>query len=166
MNFERFKKIALARYNEHADSAAHFTLDEVIADAEAEFRTLQSDEDYYHDLAVTLVQAIDGKRASRAEGDQLDLLTGEPAALDQIWRLGDGRRVRARFANRVDAIARIGVINQNESRVVAAASRERRQIAELLVYMLDDDVLIPDAVTAWLDDQEPDGSEPAGGIAA
>lgn len=151
MNFERFKKIALARYNARADHAAHFTLEEVIADAEAEFRTLEPDEDYYHELAATLVHAIDGKRATRVDDNQLDLLTGEPAALDRVWRLGDGRRVRARFANRQDAIARLGVISQNEDRVVAASARERGQIIALLPFMSDDKVLIPDAITSRID---------------
>lgn len=148
MKFERYHKIALARYEALADGTEHFTLDQVIADAETEFRSLPPSEDMYHTLAATLVRSIDDKKAARLDDGQLDLLTGEPAALDSVWRLGGGRRVRARFANRTDALLWLGIRSANTDRVVAAFERDQRAVAELIAFMPDDSVSIGAAAEA------------------
>jgi hypothetical protein len=88
----------------------------------------------------------DKRHTKRADSRQMDLLTGEVAALDSVWKIGDGQRVTARRANRTDVLMWLGIRGKNAAKVAEAYAKDRHTAAELLVYMPDDLVTVEEAV--------------------
>lgn len=146
----RYTKIASAAYDRHADRGQRFNLFDVIADIEEELTGETVTAELIREFATQLAHAVDGRRAQRSESQQLDLLTGDTSGLDTIWRLGEGVRVRARYANRTDVVAWIGMKADNAKRVTLAYEKDRDTIAQLLPFMTDDAVLLGQATDAWM----------------
>lgn len=148
MNRSRYNKLADAAYDRVADGADHFDITEVIDEIVRELSSEEATAELLREFAQTLAERADDKRAKRADSGQLDLLTGEPEALDAVWRIGGGRRVRARDARREDVLAWLAIRGDNAERVREAYERDRQQVAELLVFMADDETTVAAAVAA------------------
>lgn len=146
MNRSRYNKIADAAYDRVAEGADHFDIADVIDEIVRELSTEDASTELIREFAHTLAEKADDKRAKRADSGQLDLLTGEAEALDAVWRIGGGRRVRARDAKREDVLAWLAIRGDNAARVVAAYDKDRQQVAELLVYMADEKTTVAQAV--------------------
>lgn len=146
MNRSRYNKIADAAYDRVADGADQFDIGEVIDEIVRELSAENTTQELLREFAQSLAEKADDKRAKRADSGQMDLLAGDAEALDAVWRVGGGKRIRARHANRQDATRWIGIRGDNAARVVAAYDRDRKQVAELLVYMPDDDTSVEQAV--------------------
>jgi hypothetical protein len=101
------------------------------------------------DFVDGLVVAEDKRRTATADSHQLDLFSGEPAALDAVWALGHGERVLARNATRPDVYARLGLKAENAARVSAAFAREQERMSRLLPFMTDDTITVPEALAMW-----------------
>ena len=140
MNRSRYNKIADVAYDRIAEGRDEFDISDVIDEIVRELSSEEASQELIREFAQTLAAKVDDKRAKRAESGQLSLLDGDPEALDAVWRLGGGKRVRAREANRDQVTQWIGIRGDNAARVVAAYDRDRKEAAELLVYM-------PDAAT-------------------
>ena len=148
MNRSRFNKLAEAVYDRVADEADQFDIAEVVDEIARELSTEQATTELIREFAQSLAERADDRRAKRADSGQMDLLTGEVEALDAVWRIGGGRRVRARDATREHVLAWLAIRGDNAARVVSAYDRDRQQVAELLVYMTDDRMTVAQAVEA------------------
>lgn len=95
-----------------------------------------------------LAGKADDRAAARIENQQMDLLTGEAVAMDAVWRLGGGLRVKARHAVAADVLAWLDIRGANAQRVADAFAADRALVAELLVYMPTADVTVEQAVEA------------------
>lgn len=137
MNRSRFNKLAEAAYQRVADHAGPFGLGEVVAEITAELSTEAASAELIAEFARSLAERADERAAKRADSEQMDLLTGEVEALDAVWRIGGGQRVRARDATREHVLAWLEIRGRNAERVREAYERDRQQVAELLVYMTD-----------------------------
>ena len=148
MNRSRFNKIAEAAYDRIAEAGGHFDISQVTAEIVAELSTEQASADLIAAFAQSLAERADDRRASRADSMQMDLLTGEVAALDAVWRVGGGRRVRVRDATREDVLLWFGIRSRNVELVNAAFEKDRHLVAELLVFMPDLHTTVPQAIEA------------------
>ncbi|MGW9196096.1 hypothetical protein [Micromonospora chersina] len=146
MNRSRYNKIADAAYDRIAEGSDEFDIADVIDEIVRELSSEDASTELIREFAQTLAARVDDKRAKRAESGQVDLLTGDAEALDAVWRIGGGKRVRAREANRTQITQWIGIRGDNAARVVAAYDRDRKQVAELLVYMPDEETTVEQAV--------------------
>lgn len=155
MNQSRYRKLADAAYDRVAEGADHFDIADVIDEIVAELSTEEASAELVREFAHTLAEKADDKRAKRADSGQIDLFTGEAEALDAVWRIGGGRRVKARNANRDDVLAWLGIRRENADRVAAAFDRDRQTVAELIAYMPDDTTTVEEAVQARKDAQPP-----------
>jgi hypothetical protein len=148
VNRSRYNKIADAAYDRIADGSDKFDISEVIDEIVRELSVEDATQELVREFAQSLAEKVDDKRAKRADSGQMDLLAGDPEALDAVWRIGGGKRVRAREAKRKDALSWLAIRGDNAARVVSAYDRDRQQVAELLVYMPDDDTSLEQAVVA------------------
>lgn len=149
MTSERFNKLANVIYQRVADTSARFDIGDVREEIRAELASESVNNELLDEFASQLTQAADKRHTTRADSQQLDLLTGEPAALDAVWKLGDGRRVMARRANRNELLAWIDIRGRNAAAVIAAYEKDRVTAAELLVHMADDKVTVEEAVSRY-----------------
>lgn len=147
MKTSRYQKIADAAYDRVADGEERFDLAEVTAEIRTELGTETVRDEILDEFAQQLAERADEKRAKRVDSDQYDLLTGEVEALDAMWRLGAGKRVRARHANREELLQWLGIRAANAARVNAAFERDRTAVAELLLFM-EDDTTVEQAIEA------------------
>jgi len=144
----RYQKIAAEAYARIADTGEQFDLDEVISEIVAELSNETTNAELLLEFAETLAARADDKAAARIDNQQLDLLTGETVAMDAVWRLGAGRRVKARHAVRDDVLAWLQLRAANAQRVADAFDADRKLAAELLLYMTDDAITVEQAVEA------------------
>jgi len=146
----RYRKMALAVYDRIADRPGRFDMAEVTAEIRLELTDAGADDELLDELAAGLAQSADDRRASLTVNDyQTDLFSGEPAVYDSIWRLGGGRRVRLRYANREDAVAHLALQAENVKQVVEAHKAEKRRLRLLLPFMKDPRTTIPEAVEKY-----------------
>lgn len=146
----RYKKIARECYERVLEESGGRCDVEDIRDAIVEEILGQGvSDDIVDDFVDGLLREEDERRASNADSGQLDLFSGDPAALDVVWRLGGGERVLARHATRADVYARLGLKAQNVARVTEAFAREQERMARLMPYMVDDTVTLAAAITDW-----------------
>lgn len=148
MNRSRYNKIASAVYERIAETGEKFDIEDVIDEIVRELSSETATAELIHEFASTLAAKADDKAASRVDSGQLNLLTGDEVALDAVWRLGGGQRVKARQARRPDVIAWFEQRSANFSRVTAAFEADQKVTAELLVYMPDETTTVEAAVTA------------------
>lgn len=148
MKTSRYRKIAEAAYQRIADGGEKFDLDEVIDEIVAELSSETTNAELVREYAELLAGKADDRAAARIENQQMDLLTGEAVAMDAVWRLGDGRRVKARHAVAADVLAWLEIRGANAQRVADAFTADRALAAELLVYMPSADVTVEQAVEA------------------
>lgn len=148
MKISRYQKIADAAYDRIAESEQRFDLAEVTAEVRAELESESVRGDILDEFAQQLAEKADEKRAKRVDSEQYDLLTGEVEALDAMWRLGAGKRVRARHANREELLLWLGIRAANAERVAQAFDRDRKAVAELIAYMEDPETTVEQAITA------------------
>ena len=146
MNRSRYNKIADAAYDRIADGSDQFDIAEVINEIVRELSAENATQELLREFAQSLAERADDKRAKRADSGQMDLLAGDTEALDAVWRVGGGKRVRARNAKRDDVLSWLAIRGDNAARVVAAYDRDRKQAAELLVYMPDVATTVEQAV--------------------
>jgi hypothetical protein len=157
VNYSRYRKLAGEAYDRIADRPGRFEMDEVRREIRIELNATGADSELLDEFADSLAQQVDDRRTSKADSAQYDLLTGEPAAFDAVWRLGGGRRVRVRYANREDALARLALQKENRDRVDAAYEAERKRLSLLMPYLTDPDVTMPDTVTRYREDRRRKG---------
>ena len=155
MNRSRYRKLAEAAYERVAANEDHFDVTDVIDEIVRELSSEDASSELIHEFAASLAEKADEKAAKRADSGQMDLLTGEVEALDAVWRIGGGRRVKARNANRDDVLAWLGIRRENADRVAAAFDRDRQTVAELIAFMPDDKTTVEAAVQARKDAQQP-----------
>lgn len=148
MNQSRYRKLADAAYDRVAESKDHFDIAEVVEEIARELSSEDASSELIREFAHNLAEKADDRRAKRADSGQIDLFTGEPEALDAVWRIGGGRRVKAKDAIREDVLAWLGIRRENADRVAAAFDRDRQVVAELLVFMPDLDTTVEQAVQA------------------
>ena len=148
MKNSRYKKIAEEAYARVADGSEKFDLDDVIDEIVAELSTEATNAELVREFAETLAARADDRAASRIENQQMDLLTGEAVALDAVWRLGGGRRIKARHAVSAEVLAWLQLRAANAQRVTDALDADRKLAAELLLYMPDDKTTVEQAVAA------------------
>jgi len=148
MTTERFNKLANVIYERVADATPRFDISDVREEIRAELASESVNNELLDEFAAQLTRAAD-KRHAGSDSQQLDLLTGEPAALDAIWKIGDGKRVTARRANRNELLAWLDIRGRNAAAVVAAYEKDRVTAAELLVHMSDDKVTVEEAVSRY-----------------
>lgn len=146
MNRDRFNKIADTVYDRFADGRDRFDIAEVCAEIRQELESESVNGDLLDEFADLLTKSVDKRRTKRAESQQFDLLTGEVEALDAVWKVGSGKRVAARRANRTDVLAWLGIRAKNAAKVLAAYEKDRVTAAELLVYMPDDLITVEAAI--------------------
>ena len=152
MKFDQYHKVAGAAYDRVADRGGHFELGDLVEEVLGDLVDIVDVSELLRTVALTLVQTVDDRRTASADAAQLDLLTGEAKALDVVWRLGDGWRIRARYATRADALKWIDLRAQNARRVAEAYSRDRDRIAVLLPF-LNGSTTVAVAVDAYRADQ-------------
>lgn len=146
----RYKKIARECYERVlADSGGRCDVEDIRDAILREILAQGVSDDIVDDFVDGLLREEDDRRASAADNGQLDLFSGEPAALDVVWRLGGGERVLARHGTRADVYARLGIKAQNVARVTEAFAREQERMARLMPYMTDDTVTVESALEAW-----------------
>jgi hypothetical protein len=160
VRYDRYRKRAAALFDARADGAIRFDFEDVVADIKADLQEEVVNDELISEFARSLAHSIDDARASRADSQQLNLLTGETAAMDAVWRLGDGVRVRARHATRSDVLLWFGIRSANTDRVIAAFERDRTAVAELLVYMPDESVTVEMAAAARIAALSSENPEP------
>jgi hypothetical protein len=146
VNKSRFSKLATAAYDRIADNGDEFTIDDVIAEIVSELAAEKVDVELLHEFAAGLAAKVDDTKATRPDHGQLDLLSGEEAALDTVWRIGGGKRKRARHATRPDVIDWLAIRSDNARRVREAYEADSKVAAELLVYMPDEQTTVETAV--------------------
>jgi hypothetical protein len=144
----RYKKLADEAYARVADSGDKFDLDEVIDEIVAELSNESTNAELLQEFAETLAARADDRAASRLDNQQIDLLTGEVVALDAVWRLGGGRRVKARNAVAGDVLAWLDIRGANAKRVADAFDADRKLAVELLLYMPKPDTTVEAAIEA------------------
>jgi hypothetical protein len=146
----RFKKIARECYERIlAESGGRCDVEDIRDAILREILSQGVSDDIVDDFVDGLLKEEDDRRASAADTGQMDIFSGEPAALDAVWRLGGGERVLARHATRADCYARLGLKAQNVARVTESFAREQERLAKLMPYMPDDTVTIETALDAW-----------------
>ena len=146
----RWRKLARECYERVlAETAGRCNIEDVKDQVRTEIRAQGISDDVLDDFVDGLVTGEDDRRASQADSGQGDLFTGEPAALDAVWRLGSGERVQARHATRADCYARLGLRAENVARVTESFAREQQRLAKLMPYMTDDTVTVEEALAAW-----------------
>ncbi len=148
MTTERFNKLADEIYQRVVDQADRFDINDVRDEIRAELAVESMNTELLDEFAAQLAQVAEKRRGKRDTSHQLDLLTGEPAALDAVWKLGDGKRVLARRANRTELLAWINIRGKNAAATAAAYEKDRRAAAELLLHMPNDSVTVEEAVEA------------------
>jgi hypothetical protein len=148
VNKSRFSKLATAAYDRIADSGEEFTIDDVIAEIVAELAAEKVDVELLNEFAAGLAAKVDDAKATRHDHGQLDLLSGDETALDAVWRIGGGKRKRARNATRPDVLDWLAIRSDNARRVREAYESDSKVAAELLVYMPDEDTTVESAVEA------------------
>lgn len=148
MKTSRYQKIADAAYERIADEEERFDLTEVIAAIREELEAETVRGEILDEFAQQLAEKADEKRSRRVDSEQYDLLTGEVEALDAMWRLGAGKRVRARHANREELLLWLGIRAANAERVASAFDRDRKAVAELIAYMDDPATTVEQAIAA------------------
>lgn len=146
MNKSRFGKLATAAYDRIADSGEEFTIDDVIAEIVAELAAEKVDVELLNEFAAGLAAKVDDAKATRHDHGQLDLLSGDETALDAVWRIGGGKRKRARNATRPDVLDWLAIRSDNARRVREAYESDSKVAAELLVYMPDEETTVETAV--------------------
>jgi len=148
VNKSRFNKLAAAAYDRIADSGDEFTIDDVIAEIVRELSAEKVDVELLNEFAAGLAAKVDDAKATRHDHGQLDLLTGEEVALDAVWRIGGGKRKRARNATRPDVLDWLAIRSDNARRVREAYEADSKVAAELLLYMPDETTTVEAAVEA------------------
>lgn len=148
MNTSRYRKLAEAAYDRVADEGDEFDLDAVIDEIVRELSAEKVNAELMREFAQSLAEKVDDKKATRHDNGQMDLLTGEEAALDAVWRIGNGRRKRARFATRPEVLRWLSIRRDNAQRVADAYESDRQVAAELLLYMPDEETTVEKAVEA------------------
>lgn len=148
MNKSRFSKLAAAAYDRIADDGDEFTLDDVIDEIVRELSAEKVDVELLKEFAAGLAARVDDVKATRHDHGQLDLLTGEETALDSVWRIGGGKRKRARHATRPDVLDWLAIRSDNARRVRDAYAADSKVAAELLLYMPDETTTVAAAVEA------------------
>lgn len=148
MNQSRYAKIAEAAYDRIADTGDEFDINDVIDEIVRELSAEKVNAELMHEFAQSLAAKVDDKKATRHGNGQLDLLTGEEAALEAVWRIGNGRRKRARYATRPEVLAWLEIRAANARRVTDAYEADRSVAAELLLYMPDEKTTVEKAVEA------------------
>lgn len=146
MNRDRFNKIADTVYDRFADGRDRFDIAEVCSEIRQELESESVNGDLLDEFADLLTKSVDKRRTKRAGSQQFDLLTGEVEALDSVWKLGSGKRVTARRANRTDVLAWLGIRRQNADKVRIAYENDRVTAAQLLLYMADDLITVEAAI--------------------
>jgi hypothetical protein len=144
----RYKKIAEEAYARVADEGREFDLNEVIDEIVTELSQETTNAELLREFAETLASGADDRAAARVENQQLDLLTGETVAMEAVWRLGSGRRVKAKHAVREDVLAWLQIRAANAQRVADAFEADRKLAGELLLYMTDSKTTVEQAVKA------------------
>lgn len=157
MNQSRYTKIAEAAYDRIADSGDEFDINDVIDEIVRELSAEKVNAELMHEFAQSLASKVDDKKATRQGNGQLDLLTGEEAALEAVWRIGAGRRKRARYATRPEVLAWLEIRASNARRVTDAYEADRSVAAELLLYMPDEKTTVEKAVEARIKAQSGGG---------
>lgn len=148
MKNSRYRKIAEEAYARVADAGDKFEIDDVIEEIVAELSNESTNAELVREFAETLAARADDKAAARIDNQQIDLLTGDPVAMDAVWRLGGGRRVKARHAIRADVLAWLEIRSANAQRVADALETDRRLAVELLMYMPDGTTTVETAIEA------------------
>lgn len=146
MSNDRFNKIADAVYERFADQPDRFDINDVRDEIRAELASESVNGELLDEFANQLTRVVDKRHTKRADSRQMDLLTGEVAALDAVWKIGGGQRVTARRANRTDVVMWLGIRGKNAAKVAAAFDKDRFTAAELLVHMPDDLVTVEEAI--------------------
>jgi hypothetical protein len=158
---ERFTKIADAIYEHFADGTARFDINDVRDQIRAELAAESVNGELLDEFAGQLARTADKRHTKRTDSQQMDLLTGEPVALDAVWKVGPGQRVAARHANRMDVLTWVEIRGKNAAKVADAYDKDRHTAAELLVYMPDDQVTVEQAVETRrkaISEKSPDGA--------
>jgi hypothetical protein len=148
VNRSRFNKLAEAVYDRIAEAGGHFDITKVVDEIARELSSEDASSELIREFAQSLAERADDRRARRAESGQMDLLTGEVEALDAVWRLGGGRRVRVRDATRDDVLLWLEIRGHNAERVAAAYEKDRQVVVELLAFMTDEHMTVPQAIEA------------------
>lgn len=165
MTDDRFNKIADAVYERYSDSPDRFDINDVRDAIRAELAAEVLNEEVLNEFANQLARGTDKRHTKRTGSQQMDLLTGEVAALEAVWKVGGGTRVTARHANRTDVLMWLSIRGKNADKVAAAFKQDRHTAAELLVYMPDDLTTVEEAVEVRKKNKPEDGAEqlPFGG---
>jgi hypothetical protein len=144
----RYKKIAEEAYARIADGGEQFELVDVISEILGELRRETTNAELLAEFAESLAAGADQRAAARIDNQQLDLLTGEAVAMEAVWRLGAGRRVKVKHAVREDVLAWLQIRAANARRVADAYEADRKLAAELLLYMTDVKTTVEQAIEA------------------
>jgi hypothetical protein len=146
----RFKKLARECYESALDQqGGRCDLEDVRDLILAQIVAQGVSDDIVDDFVDGLLKEEDARQAQSADYGQYDLFSGELAALDVVWRLGHGVRVRARHATRADIYARLGIKAENLKNVTEAFLREQQRATKLMPYMTDDTITVEMALEAW-----------------
>lgn len=149
-NKSRYKKIAAECYEQvSAESKGRFHKEDVRDALVAEIIAQGLADDVVDDFVDGLLDAEDKKRTGGSNGGQLDLFSGEEAALDHVLALGGGERIRARHATLPDLYANLGLRADNAARVNQAFARAQADVARLTPYLTDPTVTVEAALAAW-----------------
>jgi hypothetical protein len=143
---DRFNKIADAVYGRFADQPDRFDINDVRDEIRTELASESVNGELLDEFANQLTRVADKRHTKRADSRQMDLLTGEIAALDSVWKIGGGQRVTARRANRTDVLMWLGIRGKNAAKVAEAYDKDRYTAAELLVFMPDDLITVEEAI--------------------
>lgn len=153
---QQVRKLAMAVYQRLLDGApdGHVDMATVRDEIERELRA-RGDlvDDVIEELAALSARAADDELTKRADSRQTSMLDDGSDALDGVWRLGGGRRVRVRYARRDDYAARMALKSKNVSAVLAAHAADEDEYSKLLPYFETAATTVAEAVEAWRADK-------------
>lgn len=146
----RLEQIAADCYDRVARrNHGRFDIEDVRDEVAAAFFALDSPDDFVYEAVNSVTDKVDKARSTATDVAQLDLFSGEMAALDVVWKLGGGQRVVRRYATRADWYDREGLKKENIDNAKRTLKREQDEMAKLLPYMVNDTVTHEQALVMW-----------------
>jgi hypothetical protein len=150
VNDKQLTKIVAAAYDRVlARNNGHATRAEVFKEALEEVAALGLGDHLIAEIADNAVEKEDKRRIAQGNDSQLDLLSGEEAAFEGLWALGDGRRVQKKHVVEDDYVRHLKVAGKSFADHEKSWRKDQREATELLPHMRGGKVTLPQAVASW-----------------
>lgn len=106
-------------------------------------------------IARDATRRADKRLVQRGQSAQGSLLTGECDALEGVWTLPEGGRVRVRSARRNEYAMHLMIQRKNVLAVNQAFAADEQAFIELEPYFITPETTVEQARASWLQDNPP-----------